>query len=634
MSKLNVTFDGTTITIVNEKKKPNEKDFFQVDINMMDIDSDYNSRVITYNSKQWNKVFLWEPLDEEGLTYLLVYTKERVVRYSKGRPEFILKKLLKMQHHVTKLKMTKRGIKVKLFANICNQYSQLEIEDMAIGLSDCAEVKCDITQVNGMPLGLFARYNPKNYRKVFIPMDKILEDPDINNILQIRFKTMGIQMGYGIAKKKFRVPMAKEYFAPLNRIFFKSKNLVLILRRNNRGVITLVKRFIDPYELTGTYRFWESKPVSWFLYHFGHFMIKHSKKKVNLFYEKETAKAEEGAFNVFELTLNEKGSDNYFIIDKDSDDYQKIKDTKNVIPKYSPKYYWLLYRANAIISTEAASHLNILRSANRYLRLKMVEYEFVFLQHGVTYMKRHEKASAFVENREAHPDYIFVGSQKEQDIVADMLKMQEKRILITGLPIFSTIEYKHIEQSSDDYVTIMLTFKPYEETLDDFQNSRYYKAIIDLYDIAKKYVPEDKILIVAHPRIQYLLETTDLKERMWQKPVSEVLAITKLMVTDYSSVAYNSFYQGSGVIYYQEDLMEYELACGQLIPTADEYIGYRAFSLEDFDSIMSELTEEGHIIMSRARLKKHEENYALINQFSDGKNAQRIYDELIKNGLI
>ena len=33
-------------------------------------------------------------------------------------------------------------------------------------------------------------------------------------------------------------------------------------------------------------------------------------------------------------------------------------------------------------------------------------------------------------------------------------------------------------------------------------------------------------------------------------------------------------------------------------------------------------------------LKKHEENYALINQFSDGKNAQRIYDELIKNGLI
>ena len=49
---------------------------------------------------------------------------------------------------------------------------------------------------------------------------------------------------------------------------------------------------------------------------------------------------------------------------------------------------------------------------------------------------------------------------------------------------------------------------------------------------------------------------------------------------------------------------------------------------------MSELTEDGHIIMSRARTKKHEENYALINQFSDGKNAQRIYDELIKNGLI
>ena len=634
MSKLKVKFDGTILTIDNQKKKPNEKDFFEVDINIMDIDSDYNSRVVSYNSKEWNKIFIWEPLDEEGNIYLLVYTKNGVVRYSKGRPEFILKKLIKMQHHVTKVKITKKGLKVKLFANICSMYPQIEYEDVAIGLSDIAQVSCNIPQILGEKLGLFSKFKPKYHKSVFIPMENILEDPDINNILQVRFKTMGIQMGFGIAKKRFRVPMAKDYFAPLDRIFFKDKNIVLILRRNNRGVLTLVKRFIDPYELTGTYKFWESKPVSGFLYHLGHFMIKHSKKKVNLYFEKETAKAEEGAFNVFELTLKEKTSDNYFIIDPASEDYQRIKDTANVITKYSPKYYWLLYRANAIISTEAASHLNILRSANRYLRLKMVEYKFIFLQHGVTFMKRHEKASAFVVNREAHPDYIFVGSEKEQDIVAEMLKMTENRILITGLPIFSTIEYKHIEQSSEDYVTIMLTFKPYEETLDDFQNSRYYKAIIDLYNIAKKYVPEDKILIVAHPRIQYLLETTDLKDRMWQKPVSDVLAITKLMVTDYSSVAYNSFYQGSGVIYYQEDLAEYELACGQLIPTDEEYIGHRAFSLDDFDKIMNDVTEDGHIIMSKARTKEQEANYAQINQFSDGKNAERIYDELVKHELI
>ena len=49
---------------------------------------------------------------------------------------------------------------------------------------------------------------------------------------------------------------------------------------------------------------------------------------------------------------------------------------------------------------------------------------------------------------------------------------------------------------------------------------------------------------------------------------------------------------------------------------------------------MNDVTEDGHIIMSKARTKEQEANYAQINQFSDGKNAERIYDELVKHELI
>ena len=236
-------------------------------------------------------------------------------------------------------------------------------------------------------------------------------------------------------------------------------------------------------------------------------------------------------------------------------------------------------------------------------------------------MKCHGPTSAFVAGREAEPEYIFVGSEKERDVVVDMLRIPEERVLITGLPIFSTIPYKHITAESEDFVTIMLTFKPYEERLDNFEKSRYYHAIIELYDILKNYVPEEKILIVAHPRIQYLLETTSLKERKWNRPISQVLEITKLMITDYSSVAYNSFYQGAAVLFYQEAIEEYEEVCGNLIPRDEEYIGLRAFDLQEFEDILGQIIQNQKIVLDVARTKEHEENYNSINEFHDGKNV-------------
>ena len=61
--------------------------------------------------------------------------------------------------------------------------------------------------------------------------------------------------------------------------------------------------------------------------------------------------------------------------------------------------------------------------------------------------------------------------------------MDEEQVLITGLPIFSKIKYEHINQDSDDYVAIMLTWKPYEEQLYNFEESMTYKNTIEVYNI-------------------------------------------------------------------------------------------------------------------------------------------------------
>ena len=569
---------------------------------------------------------------EGGLDYILVYSAGKKIKYAKDQPEVLLKRLCGLKNRILHLKMNHKSLKLCMVGYFINKYPNLLTGHQCIRVSENVSSECEFPIVEKRT-NIIKMILKRAIRKVKIPMDEIVASAgEINNNVSAEIELNGIRIQYGLKKKKRRVKTSLRYFAPMMKVI--RDGLMVFMRRNVRGNIVLVMRGLDAYEVTSNYRFWESRIVSGALYYWGKLVRRFSKQQVNLYFEKESMKAEEGTYEVFSLAAERTESKNYFIINAESEDYDRIKQNDKVVPKYSAKYYWLIYRANNAITTEAPAHVNILRSANKYVRFRMIELNFVFLQHGVTYMKCHGPASAFVKGREAEPEYIFVGSKKERDIVVDMLRLPEERVLIAGLPIFSTISYQHITAESDDYVTIMLTFKPYEERLDNFENSRYYRAILDLYAVLKKYIPEEKILIVAHPRIQYLLETTALKDRMWDRPISQVLEITKLMITDYSSVAYNSFYQGAAVLFYQEDLAEYEKICGSLIPADEEYIGLRAFNLEEFEEMIRRLIPNQRIVMKEARTDEHERNYKSINEFHDGKNVDRIFQKLVELKLI
>ena len=71
----------------------------------------------------------------------------------------------------------------------------------------------------------------------------------------------------------------------------------------------------------------------------------------------------------------------------------------------------------------------------------------------------------------------------------------------------------------------------------------------------------------------------------------------------------------------------------------DEYIGKRVFSLEALDDVLREgiVTEaggRGRILLSSFRTEEFERRYHLINEYSDGKNIERICDALRTRGLI
>ena len=145
-----------------------------------------------------------------------------------------------------------------------------------------------------------------------------------------------------------------------------------------------------------------------------------------------------------------------------------------------------------------------------------------------------------------------------------------------------------------------------------------------LMGIGKRLKEWDKnIKIVAHPKVQNMLINTSIKDLIWNRPISEVLEITKLLITDYSSICYNAFYQGAAVIFYQPDLEVYEKANGPLIPADDEYIGKRAFNKKELTSILNQKIKNGEILLEDLRDKQYEDIYKTINEFHDRKKYRK-----------
>ena len=180
----------------------------------------------------------------------------------------------------------------------------------------------------------------------------------------------------------------------------------------------------------------------------------------------------------------------------------------------------------------------------------------------------------------------------------------------------------------------MLTWKSYEEHIQEFTNSEYYQNVMSIYHMLERYMAAENIIIVPHPKMASLCENTPLKQNMWEGPISEVLQYAKLLITDYSSVCYNSFYQGGGVIFFQPDLVHYQAEAGELIPADDEYIGYRVFNLDELEKVIEKAITDGKIRLETVRNKEFEKRYLTINEYHDGKNIERIAIKLKELNII
>lgn len=575
------------------------------------------------------KILLWKEVDEN---VLMVYTKGTTIKCLYTTQNGAHLRLIDRANKVLKVSLNKRYLKIVWFGGIRNTFNS-EITDCKLVIDD------QVSQSFDMPVSRRLIKDSDRFGKKFITTfkfktsDFLRENAEINCMIKVHLTINGFDTAYSLSMKQDAIKDRREYYIPMNSIYYRG--FALHLRRSLNGNLVLVRRPMEKVEYTHKFRFFENPATSCFLYYLGKVVSFISRKKCYLLYEKFSEKTEEGVFELFKYLSQVRKTNSYFIIDSSSADYPIVKDTDRVVKKYSLKYYWLLFTSQYCISTDSPTHLNILRSNNHFLRKNMIQdKKFIFLQHGITYMKFHGKNSPYCSGKEAEPYYMVVDSEKELKICSEMLNIDSSRFIKAGIPIFDKISYKHITPQSPDYVAIMLTWKPYEEYLTDFEQSTYYKTIRSIYNTLSKYLPSNRIIIISHPKVASLLQNTHLASTVWNHPISEALDITKLLITDYSSVCYNTFYQGGGVIFFQEDLDFYEEQNGPLIPQPDEYIGERVFSIQELDALLQSGICNQTINLNCFRTAEHERRYSTINEFHDGQNIQRICKELTERHII
>ncbi len=225
---------------------------------------------------------------------------------------------------------------------------------------------------------------------------------------------------------------------------------------------------------------------------------------------------------------------------------------------------------------------------------------------------------------------VVVSSREEADHFTRIGNHLEENMYICGLPKYDN-NYKYDDA---DQIVIMPTWRPWEanEFQVDLENSKYYKMLVRIVDaIPKEY--HDKIVILPHPLLVKRLEKSNspLKDKMLaDDKYDNILRKTALLITDYSSIAYDAYYRGAQIIFYWEEkdecLENYGVGTKLLLNEENTFAPV-AYNQEELTKAFSEVYMKPHS-------KEMQAKYDKIVQFHDGKNTERLIAMLKKDKLI
>lgn len=360
-------------------------------------------------------------------------------------------------------------------------------------------------------------------------------------------------------------------------------------------------------------------------------------KKVWLICEKFCTMAQDNGLYFFQYCMEQLPEEEkrqiYYVIDKKAPDYQAVKKyDDHVIQFMSFRYMIYLCGAQYLISTDAIRHFYIWDSPNSvYKVLYQARKHIIFLQHGVMAFKQcHRTFHKLGGNRMA---LFVVSSQFEQDIIYQYFEYDREEIIITGLPRWDVLH----DTSSEEHREILLmpTWRLWLENAsgEEFRKSDYfqnYRALLCNKELQK--LLEDfniTLNFYIHPKFRdYIEEFQTDAERVrlipfGEQPLNQLLMSCNMLITDYSSVAWDVYYQEKPVVFYPFDLDTYEKVQGSYVDLEKEAFGDVVHNQQELTEAIEKYVENG---FQEEEVFKKRREYLL--PLRDNKNSERIYQKI------
>jgi CDP-Glycerol:Poly(glycerophosphate) glycerophosphotransferase len=262
----------------------------------------------------------------------------------------------------------------------------------------------------------------------------------------------------------------------------------------------------------------------------------------------------------------------WFVIERGTPDYQRLRQEKylRVIPHGSLVWKLLMLNARHLIS----SHIDhpIVRP-EQIVRLSPPRWRFTFLQHGVI----KDDLSNWLNGKDI--DLFVTSTPQEQESIAGdhtSYRYTTREAQLTGLPRFDKIraEGKKYPPAKRDLILVtptwrqwLIVHKPTDNAArsvdaEEFQSSEYaaqWTAFLKssgLRELAQR--TGLRIALLLHPNLQSALPLLDLgpyidKLEFEGQNVQALFGRARVVVTDYSSMAFNAAYIDRPLVYFQFD---------------------------------------------------------------------------------
>lgn len=294
-----------------------------------------------------------------------------------------------------------------------------------------------------------------------------------------------------------------------------------------------------------------------YLFSFG---LKFIKKDIWLITERRFECKDNGYYLYKYIRENHPDRNTYYVIDKKSKQIEKIKDYDNIIYFNSFKHYVYALASSKLIG--AFIPVGIPDSACFYKFDNLIKGKKVFLQHGVI----KEKLNSLTSNNLV-VDLFICGAKPEYEYINSEYGYQNGVVQYTGLCRYDGLNnYK-----TEKFILVMPTWRQWIPSatfgngkisnLDEYDYFVKYKGLLSNKELNNLLLSSGyKLLFFLHHEMQPYIDCFQICGNEHITICSEndydvqyLLKSAALLITDYSSVAFDFAYMKKPIIYYQFD---------------------------------------------------------------------------------